>query len=451
MKIAFILMLMIVSLAGVFTLKTATPRACNLKDNPFLARFKKGGVNIESSPRISSQTSCSYEWSANGTCCDETTLMVYAKNDAGYSQLAVEQMQREILFAEEVTKLISSGIRILLEKISKNQLSEVIEYEEILLLKQFLTKKIKPIDEFMTFLSQNSQQFAAVQSKCGSQIKKMRNAALCSLCSGRGEGFLIDKKAIVLQSDCSVFVDSCFESWTYMVKIIDGMKAGAIIISHLKLFSDAYFPVINAYTIRRMTNWLKKSGLVKLVDQCGPQGLAGCSQSTKDLMCDKSLNLAKKTYLTDILGFMKKKTAKDPKKRLEYLQGRLDLIEKKIKNNSLKRESVKITLEKIHIEMKRLQNQQMLQKDIKDDEEEDEDLDDDTEEKEISQNSSNNWTKRRLQSNTELNQNPQTAQAPGTVSDQKLQSGHIFSDITVSPLSGLHENQFPVRFDVSFP
>jgi hypothetical protein len=323
---------------------------------------------IHTYPKLSSETNCSSEWSIHGTCCEEKSLIEYAKKDSGDVQLYVDQLHKEVLLAHESINILVKGLMRLRSKIFTGTLElksfQIANGETLPKIFAFISKSLSKLNVFLTYLSTNSKDLIDVQSQCAQKMNKMRSSALCSLCSGRGPSFLLNEKAIVEQEDCNSFVNSCFQSWVVMINIVGGVKHGQEVAQNCSDYGLKLFSSFDGDSISNIRRWLIKSELVQNVNKCGRNGSEGCSAWTKAKICQTTLNLAKPTYLKDTLEFFAKSTNENIDSNIQIVKNEISKKEEIFTKKNMDPDDIKYTLEKLNLRLKLLENQKELKDDV---------------------------------------------------------------------------------------
>jgi hypothetical protein len=133
---------------------------------------------------------------------------------------------------------------------------------------------------------------------------KLRSSAVCTVCSGRGSAALDKGKLRVSEDTCSEFIQTCFDSWTMLIQIMNGMKRGKEIADKLQgTIPSLTFPYRGQF-VDAMAAWLQATSLERNLAQCGDSQT--CPTAAKIGICGAVLNVEQATFLEDSLELVLK-------------------------------------------------------------------------------------------------------------------------------------------------
>ena len=151
---------------------------------------------------------------------------------------------------------------------------------------------------------QVEQSFPQKHASCAQEMVKLRSSAVCTVCSGRGSAALDKGKLRVSEDTCSEFIQTCFDSWTMLIQIMNGMKRGKEIAEKLQVTHPSLGFPYRVQFVDAMAAWLQATGLERHLAQC--DGAQACPTAAKSGICGAVLNVEQATFLEDALELILK-------------------------------------------------------------------------------------------------------------------------------------------------
>ena len=161
-------------------------------------------------------------------------------------------------------------------------------------LKQQLPGFIEELAKMSAVFSKAAADLPAAFKSCTLKNLALRSSAVCSICSGRSRVFLKDQKMLVSMDTCGVFVDTCFDAWTMLIQIMNGIKKAQLIFDKIRqIRPDLMFPYKKEF-ITAVHTWIKESNL-ELTKNCKGSP-SGCSEQIKYFICQSLMNVEQATF-----------------------------------------------------------------------------------------------------------------------------------------------------------
>ena len=305
MKLSFMFMLMIISTGFVHSWRLkGNPTQCEQK-NSFLRGFKQSGaVQIHDAPVFGSHR-CGNEWRQYGTCCEESSMINYVNQDTGHIKNYLDRLIMDVSYIKESLQLFIKTLDFIVEKVGQRT-----DFTNRPRRNQMLLNSVRQIDASRGELHQVYQDMDAADDRmrvrqrgCALKINQLRSQSVCSYCSGRSEIYFLNSKAVISEETCSDFINSCFDAWTMLIQIMNGMKKiGELSRDIRRIAGRIKFPIQNQ-AMENLINWDRSTRLTELVSGCGGS-VHGCSQTNKELLCNHLLNLRKPSYLQDTADYL---------------------------------------------------------------------------------------------------------------------------------------------------
>ena len=280
------------------------------RKNVFLGKLAKNGVRIFQYPQRNGQK-CQAEWESHLTCCETSSLEKYAIHDSGNIRDYMDQLVKEIklaayslvLFVEKVQDFESYPVTWVKFK-RLDTIEKIANFSKTEELKRSLGQDLIELREFVDELTEITKTFSSVQSKCANRMNSMRSSSLCFTCSGRSEVFFSENKAILDMKDCTNFIHDCFDAWTMLIQIMNGMKRGRDIVESVKFYyPDISYPY-KGFAISKLIDWMENLGIQNDISLCKSKASL-CDYETKKNICENILNLEEKTYLENSFEFLR--------------------------------------------------------------------------------------------------------------------------------------------------
>ena len=163
-------------------------------------------------------------------------------------------------------------------------------------LKRELPNFIKDLRQISIALSKAAAGLPCAFKRCTEKNLALRNSAVCSICSGRNHMFLKAQKLLVSIETCGDFVNTCFDAWTMLIQIMNGMKKARAIAEKIRqVKTDFSFPYKGEF-ISAINIWLKVTRLESFIKEC-KGAPANCSAQGKVVVCDSILNVKQPTFV----------------------------------------------------------------------------------------------------------------------------------------------------------
>ena len=161
-------------------------------------------------------------------------------------------------------------------------------------LKQQLPGFIEELAKMSAVFSKAAADLPAAFKSCTLKNLALRSSAVCSICSGRSRVFLKDQKMLVSMDTCGVFVDTCFDAWTMLIQMMNGIKKAQLIFDKIRqIRPDLMFPYKKEF-ITAVHTWIKESNL-ELTKNCKGSP-SGCSEQIKYFICQSLMNVEQATF-----------------------------------------------------------------------------------------------------------------------------------------------------------
>jgi hypothetical protein len=305
MKLSFMFMLMIISTGLVNGWRfRGNPSHCENK-NAFLRAFKHSGeVHIFDTPVFTSQK-CGNEWRQFGSCCEEQSLVRYVNQDTGHIKNYLDRLIMDVKYIKESLQLFIKTLEFIVEKVGHRT-----DFTNRPRRNQLLLAAVRHIDASRGELHRVYQEMDAADDRirvhqrgCALKINELRSQSVCSYCSGRSEIYFLNSKAVISEATCSGFIHACFDAWTMLIQIMNGMKKIQELTASLRRVAGRIrFPIQNQ-AIENLVAWDRSTRLTELVGGCGGSA-HGCSQTNRELICNHLLNLRKPSYLQDTADYL---------------------------------------------------------------------------------------------------------------------------------------------------
>ena len=264
----------------------------------FHLRLKKKGVSFSDKPQFG-QPKCGEEWHKHGSCCQLDSLLRYIKRDSGNIEEYQNIMKTEVMKAKtSLSSFLNSNIKL--------------KYGRLKRKKRKAAKKIKghlpgwksDMQMLVVFIDSIADRFSEVQTKCGQKMNELRTNSLCSTCSGRSPVYFSGNRAILSLRTCSDFIDQCYDAWTMLIRLTNGLVHGKQIVDNVRKLNKGIIYPYHGDAIRRMVKWMKDLKLEQALVSC--QGSAQkCTPMVKKFICENTLSLEKSTYLEDSVEFLR--------------------------------------------------------------------------------------------------------------------------------------------------
>jgi hypothetical protein len=153
--------------------------------------------------------------------------------------------------------------------------------------------------------SEVRRSFPKKYESCARETIKLRSSAVCTICSGRGRSALDNGKLKVSEDTCSEFIQTCFDSWTMLIQIMNGMKRGKAIADKLQtIHQHLEFPY-RGHFVDAISAWLNVTGLEKKLLHCSGDAHV-CPIEFKQGVCGAVLNVEQPTFLEDVVELVVK-------------------------------------------------------------------------------------------------------------------------------------------------
>jgi hypothetical protein len=198
-------------------------------------------------------------------------------------------------------------------------------------LKQQLSSFIDELTEISITFSKAAADIPVVFKSCTAKNQELRNSAVCSICSGRNHLFLKNEKILVSMDTCEAFVDSCFDAWTMLIQIMNGMKKADAIAEKVRQVHPSITFGFKKELIGSIDRFLNITSLNDFMEECRGDR-SKCSARGKEAVCDSLLNIEQSTLLEQSLSLFLKgrmNTTKRERERFEELK-----INFKLKSNA---------------------------------------------------------------------------------------------------------------------
>ena len=153
--------------------------------------------------------------------------------------------------------------------------------------------------------AQVEQSFAKKYESCAEEMVKLRSAAVCTVCSGRGSAALDNGRLKISEETCTEFIQTCFDSWTMLIQIMNGMKRGKEIAEKIQASNPSFSFPYRGQFVDAMGTWLRGTNLEQNLGQCRG-GAHGCPTATKSSICGAVLNVEQATFVEDNLELILK-------------------------------------------------------------------------------------------------------------------------------------------------
>ena len=280
--------------------------------------------------------------------------------------LYVDQFHKEVAIVEQSVSLLLKGLKQISSDVHAGKIvssaSQTASGVTVQLLSESVAVAVSKLSAFLAYLSSNAHSLVEIQSTCANKLNSMRSSSLCSLCSGRASTFLLDGKAIVEEQDCGSFINSCFQSWVMMVNIVEGVRLGQEAATAFSSYGTELFSGFDGDGIKNLRKWLIDSRMAEHIHECGDKGFEGCSSSTNAKICQTTLNLAKPTYLKDILDSftLMFNVNNSYLKAKKILLWKLSHAESILQKNETAVDQAKQTIERLTLELSILESQKQL-------------------------------------------------------------------------------------------
>ena len=160
-------------------------------------------------PVVEINTKCGEEWALHKTCCKIADIEEVAKADAD----RIRTQGKELINSVEQLGLVVSRFVTRWSQLKK--LKEQTDLEAIYpKFDTFLITKIGTLRNTIQQIRKNS--FESKITNCTEAIIRLRNNALCPLCSGRSETFFIpgNKRVLITEQICKSYLESCVDPLT---------------------------------------------------------------------------------------------------------------------------------------------------------------------------------------------------------------------------------------------
>lgn len=251
-------------------LMTATSSTC-LNKNPLLAELQKGGVVIFDHPQKTLNSSiCGGLWQAEGTCCDQPSLIQWSEKDKNTLEKLVDSVMKGIA---DLNAIISSKAKSL-----SNSKIDV----------DFITR------------FQNSSLSTALQNatfKCWSYMRNVRSASLCFVCSGHSKQYFINDKAAVTPNQCGGVIQACNSYFIEAFRLLTGF--GSLVNNILKIFPSLLS------TSPALVNWaknlettLKKFDVLNVLESMNEMKFnEPMKQKMEIAICNRYFNIVKSPWI----------------------------------------------------------------------------------------------------------------------------------------------------------
>ena len=260
---------LLVFLSAIF-LAQAAAQTCR-DQNPFISRL--AGVTVFGQPVASTTTGCKSEWSKNGTCCDAISLAAYARSDKARIMASVASLNKVF---ENFHKTFLS-LNFTAQRLAALQefnwkgtglVNATMEPKLVEIITKFNLDVIKrPIFTGMG-IQDIANEFGPANLKCWSKMADLRNAALCSICSGKSAAFFWEKKANMDQATCDLVFGECWQSFKALNVLFTRLSGSG----NLKSLEEEYGPQIIKVSNPQFLDYEKITKLVKLVNRNGNEG-----------------------------------------------------------------------------------------------------------------------------------------------------------------------------------
>ena len=296
--------------------QTATPALANGcgNKNAFLVNLHRSNVTIFATPQASTEF-CNGEWNVFGTCCETSSLKEYAKRDMGNIGGFLDRMESENKHLREAVVLLIDVLASVSDQIQKSAITNVSTTILDSIKQSVPSWKIK-MQEYLGFMRDIERKFKHVQTKCAIEMNSLRSSSICTTCSGRSELFFFKGKILIDQPTCHLFVDKCYDAWTMLIQIMNGMKRGRDIVDKLRPIRPYLQFGYKAPALEKIQNWIEETLLAKSVRECHRRG-DRCSDRTEKVICENVLNLNKATFLEDTVGLLLEAKSSDKSKEFK--------------------------------------------------------------------------------------------------------------------------------------
>ena len=283
--------------------------------NEFLKGLREEGVQTFTAPTFYPRV-CGGEWEKYGGCCDQDSINRYVKRDSEklekFSGIVLKEMANA---KDDFTKLLSNqknlgnfvGFRSPKVKsgqtVSESESQKSKDPELEVSKNTKISLLINKTSELVEVLNEAVETYPQINKKCTDQIKHMRSSSVCYMCSGRSYSFQIKNRLAVNEPMCQSFVDSCFDSWRIMGKVLMGIESTRqVLIETRELIKDFVFPYKDIY-VEGMTIWQKGTGLWSNLAQCNEK-TKKCPTNINIEICKAVLNLGQSTFVEDEADMM---------------------------------------------------------------------------------------------------------------------------------------------------
>ena len=259
----FIILLAVLAVG--FSIQGKTHGHCK-ELNPFLTRLSKD-VEIYESPTMGGSPHCKPEWDKYGTCCEARSLIEYVETDNHKIRGSLRDVNTEFgQFYSFLTELNQTLFT--MSTLKYFDWSPLIKTE-------FTAKKIRKFIKvlngkflnnsiFYTYNEPNMvEKFASANKKCWDRMVQLRNAAVCSTCSGRSRVFFMKQKANMDQATCSSIMNDCYISFKMANRYFKTL-AGFSLVSDIKeilegsLIKFKHLSMINKKVARKFVKMMGK-------------------------------------------------------------------------------------------------------------------------------------------------------------------------------------------------
>ena len=316
---------------------------CSIIKNPFLQNLVLNGVYLYNNKKsLIIEGKCEQEWEIHGTCCDYESLVVYLKKNLKEISSFSDSF---ITDAGLMLKLVESGITNIIKttssidddapshpsvrpktnpkshrmmsqvdkpKTERHAIDEKKSHTDPQHPKhKLLSEKIKDnipasgksallyqlngmMNKSKIILSQ-TQNIRSIQSRCLAELEVVREAAICSMCSGRSQVFFKDNSTIQIGlNDCQNVIEQCHDYWTYLVDILDEMLAvEAVLKSAGKSAEDALKgeDLFKSSEHHQLIEWIQNNNLREYLKECKQRST--CSAVSASDICSAFITIQK--------------------------------------------------------------------------------------------------------------------------------------------------------------
>ena len=260
---------------------------CRSSMNPFIQTLLQGGVLLNKEPSRESNK-CGEEWKMYGSCCEETSLLKYAKEDSSLFRI------RSMKFITELKHLLK-GIKISMFRLkrrdggpNKNSLLKLARHPGKYSLKYLkgLFERIKGFNKLEQVFLESKDTILNTQSACINKLVELRSSSLCGTCSSRSGVFFVKGRALMPFSTCRSVIETCHNYWTALLRVVHTATRLESLITHAKKFLK--FPP-STKSLQFLAEWTIQNNLKDGLKNCTTLDI--CSQEHASSICSSLIKI----------------------------------------------------------------------------------------------------------------------------------------------------------------